>query len=261
MRFLKEKFKSDKHYKQAVYLLVYIFLSCLLVLWLRPVYLLSIFIVLVPPTVINFLWLKKSRFKIFIFSLFSALIFAPPIELASRLANVWDVQSIFYRPFGLIPQENMLFAFINFLWGLSFYEYFIDKDRSKKISKNLKYLVVLYCILAGIVYSLFYYNRQLVTVNYFMMSVPILILPSIFIFYNHPKLLPKVVLPTIFFAIVFFVYELVSLKIGSWWWPGEYLVSFKIDGKIFPLDDIVIWYFLSTPALIGGYEFFADDDQ
>jgi hypothetical protein len=73
--------------------------------------------------------------------------------------------------------------------------------------------------------------------------------------------LKKTLLPTLFFAGVFFIYEIVSLKIGSWWWPGEYLKTFIIFGKVFPLDDIIIWYFLSTMTLIGGYEFFADNDK
>jgi hypothetical protein len=53
----------------------------------------------------------------------------------------------------------------------------------------------------------------------------------------------------------------VSLKIGSWWWPGEYIKTFIIFGKVFPLDDIIIWYLLSTITLIGGYEFFADNSK
>jgi Mn2+/Fe2+ NRAMP family transporter len=97
--------------------------------------------------------------------------------------------------------------------------------------------------------------------NYFTTAIIILIIPSIIIFSKDFKLLKKVFLPTIFFAMIFFIYELVSLKIGSWWWPGEYLLPIKIFGKIFPLDDVIIWYFLSTITLIGGYEFFADDEK
>jgi hypothetical protein len=93
------------------------------------------------------------------------------------------------------------------------------------------------------------------------MSVPILIIPSLLIFYHKPKLIKKTILPTIFFALVFFVYELTSLLIGSWWWPGEYLWPITIFGHIFPLDDVIIWYFLSTPTLIGGYEIFMDDGK
>lgn len=244
---------------KIIFLFFYVILACLIVLLLKPYYLFSIMIVLVPPSLLNFLWLKKSRTKILLFSVFSTLLLALPVELASRLANVWDVQSVFPRPFGLIPLENMLFAFINLLWVLSFYEFFTDRDGSKLISKKIKYLIGLYCLWAAIIYIFYFYNKNLIALNYFQMAVPVLVIPSAIIFIKKPGLLRKTILPTIFFAVVFFVYEIVSLKIGSWWWPGAYLLSFQIDGGVFPLDDVIIWYFLSTPALIGGYEFFADD--
>ena len=119
--------------KKILFLFSYVLIAGLLVFILKPVYIVSIFLVLVPPTIINFLWLKKSKLKILTFSLITVFIIAPAIELCARLADVWDVQSIITRPFGLVPVENMIFAFLNFLWGLSFYEYFIDKDSNGKI--------------------------------------------------------------------------------------------------------------------------------
>jgi hypothetical protein len=229
------------------------------VLILKPYYFISILLVLLPPAIINFFWLGKLKSRVLIFALLTTILFAPPVELIARVLNDWDVQSLFFRPFGLIPLENVLFAFINFLWVISFYEYFVDRSYKKKISKKLKYLVGLYILFSVSIYSLFYYAKSLIGMNYFMLAVFVLIIPSMLIYFRHVKLIEKVVLPTIFFAIVFFIYEMVSLQIGSWWWPGHYLYTFKFAGRVFPLDDIIIWYFLSTPALIGGYEFFVDD--
>jgi hypothetical protein len=240
-------------------LLIYVLIASVGVYFLKPLYIWSILIVLVPPSVVNFFWLKSSKYKVLLFSLVAALIFAPPIELMARLKDVWDVTSSFPRPFGLIPLENMLFAFLNFFWVLSFYEYFIDKDLVSRINKRFKYLVFIFVIFSIIVFSLFFYQRNLVAANYFAIAFLSLIIPAGIIFKKNLKLLKKTILPTLFFAVVFFVYELVSLKVGSWFWPGEYLLPVIIWGEIFPLDDIIIWYFLSTPALIGGYEFFMDD--
>jgi hypothetical protein len=248
--------KSDK---KILFLFCYVLVAGLIVFLWRPVYLVSIMLVLAPPSVINFFWLKKSKVKIFIFAFATTFILAPVVELSARLANVWDVQSIIARPFGLIPVENMVFAFLNFLWALSFYEYFVDKDLSGKISRKFKILMAMYVLAAAIIYAMFFINRELITMNYFSISIPLLILPAILIFFKKPSLIKKVILPTIFFAIVFFYYEIISLTVGSWWWPGEYLFKTHIFGKIFPLDDVIIWYFLSTPVLIGGYEFFMDD--
>lgn len=245
--------------KKILFLFCYVLITGFIVLLWKPVYIISIILVLVPPTILNFFWLKKSKLKIFIFSFVTTIIMAPAVELSARLANVWDVQSVFFRPFGLIPLENMFFAFLNFLWGLSFYEYFVDRDYTKKISSKFKFLVTIYILGAIIVYTLFFVNKNLITLNYFTISIPLLFLPAIIIFFNNPHLLKKVIKPTLFFALIFFYYETISLIIGSWWWPGEYLFNTSFFGKTFPLDDVIIWYFLSTPVLIGGYEYFVDD--
>ncbi|MDI3496398.1 MAG: hypothetical protein PWQ35_419 [Patescibacteria group bacterium] len=247
--------------KRLIFLASYILLACLFVYLIKPVYLFSIIIVLVPPTVLNFIWLKKSKTKIFIFSLLTTLLFAPPVEVVARMANAWDVQSILPRLLGIAPLENILFAFLNFFWVLSFYEYFVDRDKEEKISKNFKWIIALYLVLLVIVTLLFFLAPELVGLNYHTLSIIILLIPGALIFYKKPSLLYKTIIPTLFFAFVFFVYEIVSLFIGSWWWPGSYLFPLNLGGNIFPLDDVIIWYFLSTPVLIGGYEFFVDDNK
>jgi len=251
----------NKKKQRLIFLLTYVILTSVLIYFWRPVYLISIIVVLVPPAVINFLWLKKSRFKILLFSLLTTILFAPPVELAARLADAWDVQSILPRLFGIAPLENILFAFLNFFWVLAFYEYFVDRDKTRKISKRIRLITLGYIFLALLVFTIFFIAPNLLAVNYGLLAVIILLIPGIIIFYFNPKLLKKTWLPTIFFAYVFFVYEVVSLIIGSWWWPGQYLLPINLLGNVFPLDDVIIWYFLSTPILIGGYEFFVDDNK
>lgn len=250
---------NQKKVGQLLLLLFYVFFASIFIWWLEPKYIFTVIIVLVPPALLNFFWLKRSRLKILFFSLAATLLFAPPVELCARLADVWEVQTIFPEILGYIPIENMIFAFLNFFWVLTFYEYFVDNDTSSKISARFKYLVGLFCLASVTVYTLYAYDHQLVTLNYFQLALVVLFIPAVLIFGKKPELIKKTILTTLFFAIVFFVYELVALKIGNWWWPGEYLYTFTVWGEVFPLDDIIIWYFLSTPVLIGGYEFFADD--
>lgn len=236
----------------------YIIIAVFFVWQFRPIYLLSIIIVLVPPTLANFRWLNDmaTKKRILAFSLLSLFLFAPPVELSARLANVWDVQSVFPRPFGLIPLENMLLAFLNFFWGLSFYAYFTGTSPSK--SSRLRYLICLYLLLDLVVFSGYFLNPTLIKANYFALALPILIVPAVLLFCRYPALIRKTLPTTLFFAVVLFLYETVSLEIGSWWWPGTYLYALNFNGHIFLLDDILIWYFLSTPVLIAGYEFFAN---
>jgi hypothetical protein len=245
--------------KKIIYLLTYTILASIIVYLTKPVYLLSIIIVLVPPAITNFLWLKKSRRKILLFSFSATFLFSFAVELIGRLNNMWDVQSVFPRILKIMPVENILFAFINFLWVLSFYEYFVDKDASKKTSKKFKYLTGIFILFSVLIFTIYFYNPNLIKMNYLTIASIILLMPSILIFSKNPKLLKKTIKPVIFFSVIFFIYEAVSLLIGSWWWPGEYLLPINFLKKTFPLDDIIIWYVLSTVTLIGGYEFFMDD--
>lgn len=242
-------------------LFIYILLACLFVYFIKPTYIVNLLIVYLPPSIITFYWLKKSRKKILIFSLVTTTLFAIPIELASRLANVWDVASIFPRLFSVAPIENLFYAFINFFWPLCFYEYFIDHDKDKNISSKWKYLVALYCFFSIIIYSLYFYDKNYAAISYWIVGLVALLIPSIIIYSKNKKIIKKVITPTIFFGSIFCIHEITSIAIGHWWWPGNYLLPLNINGITFPLDDAIIWYLLSTPALIGGYEFFMDDYQ
>jgi len=248
--------------KKIILMAIYVLISSFAVFLLRPYYLFSIIIVLFPPSLYNFFLLKKNRLNVLNFSILSLFLFAPPIELATRLKDVWNVQSILPRLFNLIPLENMLFAFINFVWVLSFYEYFIINEKNpRKNNLRYKYLIILYIVFSSLSYFLYFTNKDFLASSYFIIALIVLIIPMSLIFYYYPKLLKKTIIPTLFFAFIFFTYEFVSLLIGSWWWPGEYIYSFLLFGHVFPLDDIIIWYFLSTPALIAGYEYFAKNHQ
>ena len=242
-------------------LLAYVLAACLLVYFWRPTYLLSIVIVLVPPSAANWLWLKEARQRILFFAAVTTALFAPPIELTSRLAGAWDVQSVLPRPFGIMPLENLLFAFLNFFWVLSFYEYFSGQDVRRPPSRRIRLLLGLYVGLDILVFGLFLWRPALVSVSYAWTGLLILLLPSVLIFRRYPGLLRRTALTTLFFAAVFFSYEYVSLCIGSWWWPGGYIFPVRLCGRVFPIDDVIIWYLLSTPALIAGYEYFVVGDD
>ncbi len=238
-------------------LLAYVLAASLFVLVYRPTYLLSIAIVLIPPAAANWIWLRAARRKVLLFSLVTTVLFAPPVELASRAADAWNVQSVLPRPFGLMPLENILFAFLNFFWVLSFYAYFEDRDEGTPLPRRFRHLLALYLLLDAVVFGLYAIKPALIATDYALAAVPILVIPSLLIYWNRPDWLRRAWRPTAFFAVVFFVYETVSLCVGSWWWPGHYLWPTRLCGTTFPIDDVIIWYGLSTPALIGGYEWFA----
>lgn len=243
-------------YKKKILVLLLVLLLCfLIVIFSQPSYLLAIFLIMGIPAIINFYWLKNSRQRILLFSLVALILFAPPLELVSRLADAWDVNSAFSRPLGLIPWENMIFAFLNFFWGLCFYEYFIRQDKREKISPRFKWLILAYLIFGGLIFSVYFFAPQLVTWPYYYLGVGLLI-ALIILGWLQKGILVKTIWPTLFFTGVFGFFEVIALIHNYWWWPGEYLLPLYIGNQVFPLDDVIIWYFLSTPVLLLGYEYF-----
>jgi hypothetical protein len=242
--------------------ILYVLLTSIFVAIFKPTYFVSLILVIGIPSIYNFYLIKRSRKKILLFSIVSVILFAIPVELTCRLANVWDTQTIFPKLFnGLMPIENLFFAFFNFLWVLSFYEYFVDKDREKEIPPKFKILVSLYVVAFLGVMLVYSINPLVITFSYMTMALIVLIIPEVLLFIWHPHVLKKVILPLLVFAIIFFVYETAAMEAGNWWWPGSYLFPVTLFGHTFPLDDILFWYFLSTPALIIGYETFLDNSK
>ncbi len=251
----------NRRRKAQLYFLTLLLLALnLIVLAIRPTYLFNLIIVYALPTLLVLSWDKtQTRNKILIFGLTAAVLFAPPIELMARLTNSWDVQSTLPRIFGISPMENLFYAFINFVFPVAFYKHFTEKDKKTKPKKLWKSFVVILVLLSVTVNTIFAFKPELISWHYWQIAVIFLGIPAIIISYLNPKILIKALPTTFFFAVLFLVHELISLFLGHWWWPGEYLLPISVFGKTFPIDDVLIWYLLSTPVLIGGYEFFFDD--
>jgi hypothetical protein len=246
--------------KKYIFQYLYVLCASVASFFLRPTYLAAIFLVIAPPAVYSFLLLKKTRQKIFWFSLSATIFFALPVELICRLADAWDVQSVLPRPFGLVPLENMIYAFLQFLWVLSFYEYFVNGEKSGRMSARFRIFCILSACFTVLVFSTFYSGLR-VAADYYLVGLASTLIPIMLVSALIPKFICQLIVPTIFFAAVFFTNEMFALQIGNLWWPGDYLFPVSIFGVRFALEDVLIWHILSSPALISGYEFFANQGR
>lgn len=225
---------------------------------LRLTYWQSLLVVYTLPVSLNFFWLRRSRLKVLIFSLTTTIIFAVPVELLSRLAGSWEVASSFPRLFDLMPVENLVYALLNFLWVLSFYEYFFDRDTGRCFSPRAKYLLGLYLALFISSMIVFLFLSEQIIFHYWLIALIIIFVPMLILSFLSDFSWGSFIAPTLFFALIFFSHELIALRLGYWWWPGEYVWPITLFGQTFPIDDVIIWHLASTPALLVGYKYFID---
>ncbi len=239
--------------KQFLVIVGLYFLGLFVVATIKPSYMVNILIVYLPGLVYLFSQITLSKNKILIFSMLSIL-FIIPVELLARLTDSWDVQSSFPRLLGIAPVENMLYGFINIIYPITFYEFFYDGDNNRKISQRWKVLLLLYLTLFIGTFTLYYIKPGILRFDYYMLGI--IIFPPIFILLGLYKrhIIKRLILPAIVFGLMFLFHEALSMYLGHWWWPGEYLIPLNIYGHTYPLDDIIIWMFLSNIAVISGYE-------
>ncbi|KXK27100.1 MAG: hypothetical protein TR69_WS6001001126 [candidate division WS6 bacterium OLB20] len=126
------------------------------------------------------------------------------------------------------------------------------------LSRRLWMLVLLYLGLSATVFTLFFVDRSLITFNYWQVALVYLAVPFAVIVSRRPRYLNRrLLIPVLFFACVFFSHEILSLHIGHWWWPSDYIFRLSVFGVAIPVEDILIWHLLSTVSLAAGYRFFA----
>jgi len=229
------------------------FIGLLLVFFLKPSYLLNILIVYLPGLIYLFFIIKKSRKKILIFGLLS-LLFIIPVEILARLTDSWDVLSQFPRILGIAPIENIVYALINILYPLCFYEFFYDEDRNEKISRNWKYLLGIFLSFFILVFSLYFIFPDILKLNYWIIGICIYFPVFILLIKYKRHIVKRLIVVGLVLGIMYGLHELLSMYLGHWWWPGNYLMPINIGGYIYPLDDLIIWLVFSNVAVISGYE-------
>jgi hypothetical protein len=82
---------------------------------------------------------------------------------------------------------------------------------------------------------------------------------SIFLF-KFPNFSVRFSKATLYFLFLAFVIEYVGLKLNHWTFPGTHFIGMaSFFGFLIPYEEIMIYFVLSTPAVLSYYEFFDDD--
>jgi len=253
--------------KKIDLLVVSVFLGVIavmsLILSLKP------FIVLLTYLLTSSIYLafreKKNFKKIFWAVIIFGIIFGFGFDFVITFNKGWVVNGLVFpfRIFGFYPIIDDILGFMLMtLFIVIFYEHFIDDEKDKKISKNLKWIFIVSIIALSLIFIVYFINSNLLKTPYAYLvgGLAAICFPIIF-GSSRPKFMIKFLKTAGFFFVVWFVLELVCIKNSGWIFPGQYIGMVNILGLRFPLEELFFWMMWYAVTIVSYYEFFIDDKR
>ncbi len=190
------------------------------------------------------------------------------LDFIAEFNRAWVVPKLFFsqRVFGVMSIDVIIWGFLWAFVILVFYEHFLDKDRGEdKISKNFKKLFIFSLFTFAVVLLKFFFDKDKLYLPFtylIMASLAALLFALVMLKIKKPGvLLHKFVWASLFFAFLHLAHELTALKVGQWYFPGQYLANMNVAGITFPLEEFFFWVLISTAVVLSYYEFFVDDEK
>ena len=243
-----------------------IFLSLPIIIYFHTRPLTSALFFFLLPTIYLF-WRKKKPIKeVVCGALLIGGAFGFIFDVVLSANNAWNEvtsQLVFnYRIFGFWPADEPIWFILWALFIIVFYEHFYEKDRKDKLSKKYKYILTPALIVLFLVLTTAFFNKKLLLFpyTYFILALPTLI-PIVYVLEKRPNLIIKFIKTSIFFFMLYLVYELTAVKLGQWYFPGEYIGQVKLLGIQFPFEELFFWMTLSSFAVLSIYEGFVDNNR
>jgi len=193
------------------------------------------------------------------------LILGFSFDFVAEFNNSWGWGSDFALPvnlFGVVSLDVLVWFFFWVFLAVAYYEYFVENDRSTKISKNAKWVTFWGLILAVVTVLLWkVYPQILELTNAYAKLGTITFIITAVLLYKQPKLIPKVLQLIPFFAFMYLAYEITALHMNLWTFPGTYLGLVSVGDIAFPLEELIVWIFASSAIVATYYEFVIDDER
>jgi len=206
---------------------------------------------------------RKNFKKIFWAILIFGIIFGLGFDFVVTFNKGWIVNELFFpfRLFGFYPIIDDILGFILMtLFIVVFYEHFIDDEKNKKVSKNIKWILIVSIAALSFIFAVYLINSSLLRIPYaYLMTGLMAICFPIVFGIGRQRFMIKFLKTAGFSFIVWFVLELVCLKNSGWIFPGEYVGLVNIWGLRFPLEELFFWMMWYSVTIVSYYEFFIDD--
>jgi len=201
--------------------------------------------------------LKKILLAMFIFGVLFMFIF----DFNAELTKSWTLKSLVFQGkiLGIEPIDSLIGYGVMVFVTLTFYFHFLNPHNNTLISKKV---ILGFCIPVLIIAALIivYYSSPGFLLNfaypYFYMGLVAIAFPVVFLIFN-PRFLAAICVIMVFFVFYWLVIELTAVKLGWWVYLGNnYIGRVTLLNLNFPIEELLFWIFLFSPALVCYYEFF-----
>lgn len=204
---------------------------------------------------------KKNWKKVIASTIVFGGLFGFFFEFIMEYTGSYNVTAIvFPKLFNVVPIDNIVAHMMMTCLTVTFYEHFIDREKHKALSKNLKF-AVLPAIFAIALELIIFFNRpELLQLQYpyFYLGIAA-ILPTIFLGYKKPVFIKNMLETALFFFFVYFILELLAVAFNYWIYPGNYIGWVSFFQFTFPIEELFFWMLFYAASIVSYYELFIDE--
>lgn len=223
----------------------------------------AVLYILIPSIYLMFRERKNYK-KIFIAVFLIGGIFGFVFDFIETFNKAWIVDRLVFpwKVFGILPVDDIIGFLLMTLFIIVFYEHFLDDEKNKKISPYLIFALApsLLITFAMVVVFLIEPGFLQMPYAYFYGGLIAISFPIIYTF-SRPHLLSKFLKIAAFFFIIWFVSEIVAIKTGGWYFPGNYIGNVSVFGVSFPFEELFFWMMFYAASIAAYYEKMVDDER
>jgi len=213
-------------------------------------------------------WRKPSNIrKVSLSAVTFGIVWGFSFDYIAEFNNAWNwaanTDLVFpVRFFGVVSLDIMVWYFLWVFAIVAFYEYFVEYDFSRKISRRALPILGTGLVVAVAVVALSKFAPTLLRFpfTYFWLG-SFALLPYAYVVFRKPRLFLKTIAVAPFFIFLFLAFEITALSADLWSFPGQYVGAVSIGTLSFPLEEFLFWIIASSVVAVGYHEHAVDDGR
>jgi hypothetical protein len=188
------------------------------------------------------------------------------VDYIAVVSGSWasDFTIFSFKILGILTVDELIWVFLEIYFILIFYSVFFEKKQKPMPWKTYeRFLSSLAVALAVFVLALGFIPGLFAIPYWYLVFGIVFILPPIVVeMCQFPGLSPRFIKTTFYFLYLNFIYELMALKFGWWYFPGhQFIGRVTFFGLSFPFEEMLFWVILLPWAILSCYEYFFDDKK